>query len=67
MDYSKSIKRLREKLFLTQEDLATRLGTSTVSISRWERGEHEPTMKMKRQLHLLFIEANMIEDTNGGE
>ena len=67
MDYASKIKQLREVLFLTQEDLAKRLGTSTISISRWERGEHEPTMKMKKELHLLFIEANIISDIKRGE
>lgn len=67
MDYPKKIKELREKLFLTQEELAKRLCTSTVSVSRWERGEYEPTMKMKKKLHLLFVEAKMIKDVTNKE
>lgn len=36
------IKRLRRRLKVTQEALATILGTSFVTVSRWENGHHAP-------------------------
>ena len=40
---------LRQEIGLTQVELATRVGTSTWSISRWERGHVGP--------HISFIVA----------
>lgn len=62
MNYSKNIKTLREKLFLTQEDLAKLLGVSFSSVNRWERGHYEPTIKVKKRLHQLFLENNIVEE-----
>lgn len=37
------VKELREALGLTQEEFARMLGVSARTVSRWERGESEPT------------------------
>lgn len=58
-DYSKTIKELRRKLFMTQEEFAKVLGVSYASINRWENGAHEPTMKIKRKLRSLFNEYDI--------
>lgn len=55
MDYPRAIKELREKEFLTQEDLAKILGVSFISVNRWENGHFEPTMKIKKKLNALFV------------
>lgn len=47
MDYPKLLKEYREKVFLTQEEFAQKLGVSYVTLNRWENGKFEPTMKMK--------------------
>lgn len=62
MDYAKLIKEYREKYFLTQEDFATKLGVSFVTLNRWENGKYKPTMKMKKILHDLFLEAKLIKE-----
>lgn len=54
MDYSKAIKKYRERNFLTQTDLAVLLGVSFTTVNRWENGKFEPTMKMKKKLNDLF-------------
>ena len=36
MDYSKALKEYREKCFLTQTELAEKLGVSYASVNRWE-------------------------------
>lgn len=54
MDYKVMIKKLRNKMFLTQSEFAKKLGVSIASVARWETGENEPTMKVKRKLAPLF-------------
>lgn len=62
MDYPKKIKEYREKVLCTQEELAKKLGVSFASVNRWEQGIFEPTMKSKRKLRKLFLEAGIEED-----
>ena len=50
MNYSEAIKELSKKLILTQAEFAELLGVSFQSINRWERGKHEPTIKVNRKL-----------------
>ena len=62
MTYSEAIKELRKKLILTQTEFSELLGVSFQSINRWEKGKHEPTIKIKRKLATYFkqygIEVN---------
>ena len=48
MIYSEQIKIAREKLLMTQEELAHELGVNSVTVCRWETGKCEPTMKAKK-------------------
>ena len=64
MDYPRAIKELRERRFLTQEELAKLLHVSFISVNRWENGHFEPTMKIKRKLNQMFIESNIKENAN---
>ena len=57
--YPKAILRLRAKLNISQEELGKLLGVSLASVSRWERGEHEPTAIAKIKLEDLFNENNI--------
>ncbi|HOO23162.1 MAG TPA: helix-turn-helix transcriptional regulator [Clostridia bacterium] len=50
MDYQRLVKKLREKLILSQQELAELLEVSFSSINRWETGKHEPTIKVKRKI-----------------
>lgn len=54
MTYAKAIKELRKKMILTQTEFADLLGVSFQSINRWEKGKHEPTIKLKRLLAEYF-------------
>ena len=49
----KSVKFIREKPFLSQTDLANLLDVSFSSISRWESGTFEPTIKAKKKISEL--------------
>ena len=62
MNYAKYILELRKKMSLTQRDLASVLGVGVISISRWEQGHFEPTLKVKKQLRRMFKEANIAID-----
>ena len=59
MDYSKLIKELREKMILSQAELAELLGVSFASVNRWEQGHHEPTIKSKRKIVALCKKHNI--------
>jgi DNA-binding transcriptional regulator YiaG len=50
MDYSKTIKRIRDTLLVTQVELAEMLGVSFATVNRWEKGHHEPTITQKRKI-----------------
>ncbi len=54
MNYTKAIKELREKLLISQDELADLLDVSIQTVNRWENGKHEPTIKAKRKLKKLF-------------
>lgn len=58
-NYSTAIKELRNKMMLSQQEMARLLGVSFASINRRENGIHEPTLKMKRKLKALFNEYNI--------
>jgi DNA-binding XRE family transcriptional regulator len=59
MTYAQKIKKLREVLLITQQELADLLGVSIVTVNRWENEKYEPTIKIKRKLSSLFIDNNI--------
>lgn len=59
MDYKRIVKHLRNKLMLSQEEMAELLNVSLVSINRWENGKCEPTIKAKRKIIKLCEENNI--------
>jgi len=54
-NYASKIIKLRSILNWSQTDLAKYLKTSLVSVNRWEKGHHEPTVIMKEKLKELFV------------
>jgi transcriptional regulator with XRE-family HTH domain len=56
MTYAEKIKRLREVLLITQQELADLLCVSVVTVNRWENSKFNPTMKERRKLAKLFQE-----------
>lgn len=59
MDYKILVKKLRNKMLLTQSEFAKEIGVSLASVARWETGEFEPTMKVKRKIVALCKENNI--------
>ena len=62
IDYGLKIKEYRMRFFLTQQDLATKLGVSPTTIVRWEQKKFEPTIKIKKKIHILLQEAGLLEE-----
>lgn len=63
-NYSKAIVTLRSKLNLSQEEFGKLVGASLASVSRWERGEFEPTKIVKIRIDKLLKEngIKVVED-----
>lgn len=59
MSYAERIKKLREKLIVSQKELGDILGVSYVTVNRWETGKFDPTIKMKRKLQQMFIKNDI--------
>lgn len=62
MNYAKKIKEYRDKVLITQQELAKILGVGIANVSRWEQEHYEPTMETKRKLKKLFDEAGIKYD-----
>jgi len=60
MEYSNKIKLIREKMILTQEELALALGVSSVTVCRWETGKCEPTIKIKKVIKRYIEDNNLV-------
>lgn len=61
------IKTIRQKLGISQEELAHRLGVSFTSVNRWENGQTNPSKLARRQLENLCKEVkniNIVEARN---
>ncbi len=59
MKYSQILKELRDKLFMTQTELAQMLGVSYTTVCRWETGVSKPRMKNRKQIVQLCKENNI--------
>ena len=62
MTYAIKIRKLREKLFVSQTELAQMLGVSFVTVSRWENNKFEPSLKIKKELSKMFIKFDINEE-----
>ena len=56
MNYEIVVKKLRNKLVLSQQEFANLLEVSFTSVNRWENGRCEPTIKLKRKILKLCKE-----------
>lgn len=66
MTYSEKVKAAREKLLLTQDEMATELGVNAITICRWETGRSEPNLKAKKAIRDFCIKYGLnFEDNNG--
>lgn len=54
MDFPQRVRSAREKLDLTQEDVAQKLGVTASAVSTWEAGRARPRLDKLKQLAELF-------------
>jgi len=59
MTYSEKVKNARERLLLTQDEMATELGVNAITICRWETGKTEPNMKAKKAIRDFCLRNNL--------
>ncbi len=62
MDYAALIKELRERLLVTQAELADMLGCAFASVNRWENGHYVPTYRMRRKILALCKKNGIIPE-----
>src|SRR6266540_2589163 len=67
MEYpiEKLIRETRQKLGLSQEELASRLKVSFATVNRWEGGRAKPQKAQLDVLQELFAEAGVVERGDG--
>ena len=59
MTYSEKVKNAREKLLLTQDEMAAELGVNAITVCRWETGKSEPNMKAKKAIRDFCIKNGL--------
>ena len=52
-DFARELAATRERMGLTQGELAARLGVSQGAVSRWEKGRHRPATEALMRLGML--------------
>jgi DNA-binding transcriptional regulator YiaG len=50
---------MREKLLLTQDEMAVELGVNAITVCRWETGKSEPNMKAKKAIRDFCIKNGL--------
>lgn len=66
MEYANTIKELRKRYSLSQEDFARELGVSFASINRWERGKTRPSKMALKAIEEFCIKHNVTYTMDGG-
>ena len=60
MSFAESIKFVRIKLNLSQEDLARALGVSFATVNRWENGTYNPRRIKKKSFEIFCKDNNVV-------
>lgn len=59
MTYSEKVKNARERLLLTQDEMAIELGVNAITVCRWETGKSKPNMKAKKAIRDFCIKNGL--------
>ena len=62
MNFSETIKQIRQKHFLSQEAFAKELGVSFATVNRWESGKTKPTYKTMKLLNDYCKKSGVVFD-----
>lgn len=63
MSFEVLVKRVRNKLGLSQEQLAREMNISFSTINRWEKGKNKPS-QMAKELFYAFCNSKGIDTTS---
>lgn len=66
MTYSEKIRSARETLLMTQEEIASELGITPITVCRWETGKTEPSIKARKAFRDLCERNGLTFDNNNG-
>lgn len=61
MDFAQTVKEIRTKFNMSQEQLARELHVSFATVNRWENGKNSPNMLAKKALY-DFCKEKRLED-----
>lgn len=61
MDFAQTVKEIRTKLIISQEQLARELHVSFATVNRWENGKNSPNMIAKKVLYDFCKEKGLDE------
>ena len=59
MTYPEMVKNARERLLLTQDEMAAEVGVNDITVCRWETGKSEPNMKAKKAIRDFCIKNGL--------
>ena len=60
MSFAESVKLVRNKLNLSQEDLARALGVSFATVNRWENESYKPSRLVKKSFEVFCKDNNVV-------
>lgn len=63
MSFPEEIRRLRQRLFLTQQDFAEKIGVAFSTVNRWESGRVKPNLKAMKSINAFCLENNIPYET----
>lgn len=66
MTYSEKIRSARETLLMTQEEIASELGVTPITVCLWETGKTEPSIKARKAFRDLCERNGLTFDNNNG-
>lgn len=59
MEFPKEIKRIRQRLFLTQKEFADVIGVAFSTVNRWESGRSKPNLKAMKSINTFCLDNNI--------
>lgn len=59
-EFGRRLKHVRERTGFSQGELATRIGVTQATVSRWECGEHLPDVPIKKLREALGLGAESL-------
>ena len=65
MTFGEKIKLVRYKLYLSQEDIARKIGMAFSTVNRWERGHALPSFKAQAKFDKFCKDNGILFNDNG--